>query len=183
MSSRWRRIIWGVVVLVMLLPGNHPAPGVAQEKSTPPGQPSTGNLDAGAIFLRDATAGHVILELSVPDFQMEEVQADGQQYVILSAPGLDDAAAPGQPRLPQAGALIGLPPSGDWWWKSNASSSHCLGASHLPLPSHSLPLGLGRSPHCQPPPGRQTRPPMALTPSIHHHRSRLERLCCSAISG
>ena len=68
----------------------------------------------GGIVVQESTPERLVLELRTADLQMEEVELDGQRYVVLAAPGLDDAAGPGEPRLPQAGALIGLPPSGNW---------------------------------------------------------------------
>lgn len=70
--------------------------------------------DRARIRLLASTANHVVLELDVAEFETKPVKIDGQEFVLLSAPGLDDSALPGHPRLPQTGAFIGLPPTGDW---------------------------------------------------------------------
>jgi hypothetical protein len=63
----------------------------------------------------DSTPGRLLLELSVPDYTMEQIEIGAERYLSVTAGGLSEGtAAPGQPSLPELSLLVGLPPAGDW---------------------------------------------------------------------
>jgi len=61
-----------------------------------------------------STAEQVIVELRFPPVQIGTVETEGKKRARLTLPGVESAAAPGQPLLPHLGFLIGLPPRGRW---------------------------------------------------------------------
>ena len=51
----------------------------------------------------------IVLELTVPEFTVETAGADGQPCQVLKVPGFAENDEPGRPRLPQRGAMLGVP--------------------------------------------------------------------------
>jgi len=56
-----------------------------------------------------ASAEGMLLELTVPEFEVETASAAGQPCQVLTVPGFTENADPGRPRLPQRGAMLGVP--------------------------------------------------------------------------
>jgi hypothetical protein len=109
-TNQRRRARWATLALVLVLLGGVPSSGKANpHPDSSAAAPARSPLP---LRLQASAETHAILELDIPTFELQEVQLDGKPYVALSVPGLEDAAAPGQPRLPLVGALLGLPPSG-----------------------------------------------------------------------
>jgi hypothetical protein len=143
MISGFRRSVWTVFAVVLLLSGGLPATVVALGETPQRGEQLAAGFERGtgvqqrgaAVELQAATAERVILELDVPDFVTEEVRLGGQQYVVLSAPGLGDAAIAGQPRLPQTGVLVGLPPKGGWSLRVLETERRLVKLSHRVAPA------------------------------------------------
>lgn len=93
---------------------------VAQARQVSAPQASRGAIQLGAeqfpplkpvddLVLLSAGAEGVVLELSVPEFEVETASANEQPCQLLQVPGFAENAAPGQPRLPVRGAMLGIP--------------------------------------------------------------------------
>ena len=85
------------------------AAGTAAPSNT---QAQLQQIEVANLLVNDSTTGHLLLELRTPHVSVETTVLDGKSYVTLSAPGLDDEMAPGQPQLPYTSVLVGLPPTG-----------------------------------------------------------------------
>ncbi len=99
-------LLIGIALVILIA---HPAAGQGQGWGSPAGQ---GAREEARLELLVSTAEYAILALDLGAVELETIEEDGRQYVVLTAPGLDDAAMPGYPRLPQMGVLLGLPPGG-----------------------------------------------------------------------
>ncbi|HSJ58530.1 MAG TPA: C25 family peptidase propeptide domain-containing protein, partial [Anaerolineae bacterium] len=105
------RAICCVVVLALLLGTGG---GVSRAVAQAPAATIEEASPLAGVTLSLSTAQRLVLELTTPSFELDDAWIQGRQHVTVSAPGLDDAAPPGTPRLPSTGVLVGLPPSGDW---------------------------------------------------------------------
>jgi hypothetical protein len=84
-----------------------------------------------------------LLELSVPDFALEQMEIGEEWYLSLTAGGLaEGSAAPGQPSLPELGLLVGLPPTGDWSLRVVTAEGKTLPLDH-PIAPTVAPARLG----------------------------------------
>ena len=91
----------------------------------------------------DSTPGRLLLELSVPDFTLEQMEIGAERYLSLTAGGLSEgSAAPGQPSLPELGLLVGLPPTGDWSLRVVTAEGKTLPLDH-PIAPTVAPARLG----------------------------------------
>ena len=91
----------------------------------------------------DSTPGRLLLELSVPDFTLEQMEIGAERYLSLTASGLSEGrGAPGQPSLPELGLLVGLPPTGDWSLQVMAAEGETLPLDH-PIAPTVAPARLG----------------------------------------
>ncbi len=52
----------------------------------------------------------LVLELATPDFKIERGESDNGPCDLVSVVGYGESGAPGWPRLPATGALVGIPP-------------------------------------------------------------------------
>jgi hypothetical protein len=64
--------------------------------------------------LLKSDAESVIVELSTPDFQVEESVVNGTVYHLVDVPGCGQTDEVGKPQLPVRGALLGIPASADY---------------------------------------------------------------------
>ncbi|MBN1658873.1 MAG: hypothetical protein JXA93_10750 [Anaerolineae bacterium] len=87
------------------------------------------------VTLSLSSAQRVVVALTTPTFEIENVWIDGRPYAAVSAPGLDDASPPGRPCLPSTGVLVGLPQAGEWSVRVVAEESERLPLSHPLLPA------------------------------------------------
>jgi len=55
----------------------------------------------------------IVVELHTPAYTLTPVDATTGSQLLLEAPGLPTSAEPGRPRLPVAGALLGIPPDAE----------------------------------------------------------------------
>jgi len=95
------------------------------------------------LSLLDSTPGRLLLELSVPDFTLEQMEIGAERYLSLTASGLSEGrGAPGQPSLPELGLLVGLPPTGDWSLQVMAVEGETLPLDH-PIAPAVAPARLG----------------------------------------
>ena len=62
----------------------------------------------GVRILQSDTGG-IVLELQVPLYTVQIVEADGDIYQHLSIEGYGLGGGPGEPELPQRGLLLGIP--------------------------------------------------------------------------
>lgn len=76
--------------------------------------PTTAHAEAaeGPTRLLHADAVGVEVSFELPDYALREVSAAGRDWLRVAAPGLDTLARPGEPDLPGAAVLVGLPASG-----------------------------------------------------------------------
>jgi len=58
-----------------------------------------------------STPEAIVLEFTLPDYVLCKVETGGRTFVEIDVTDLPAGADPGNPQLPQKGALIGLPPS------------------------------------------------------------------------
>ncbi len=112
----FRRKSWAgvgaVCVSFLLLSSLLTAKGAAGTATPYTTQAQLQRSDDVQFLVNDSTIDHLLLELQTPQLEVDEIVLDGQSYVTLSAPGLDDEMPPGQPQLPHTSVLVGLPPTG-----------------------------------------------------------------------
>ncbi|MFZ5919255.1 MAG: C25 family cysteine peptidase [Chloroflexota bacterium] len=79
---------------------------------TPSAQADVSHANAGTppIRLLSSSSDAAVLAFELPTFSLTETSLDGETCIRVQAAGLGAGAAPGEPELPQAGALLGLPP-------------------------------------------------------------------------
>jgi len=93
-----RRYLIGLLAAILLVwNNNQPAPRAAQEPTS------------SRLRVLSSTQREIVLELTVPDFQVENVAVDGQTYQRLIVPGTVQTDTPGQPQIPTRGTWLGLP--------------------------------------------------------------------------
>jgi len=110
------------------------------------------------LSLLDSTPGRLLLELSVPDFALDQIKVGEEQYLSLTAGGLSATGVPGEPSLPELGLLVGLPPTGGWSVRVVAADGKTLPLD-LPLAPTLAPVRLGSEPDpYHPLPGLPSQP-------------------------
>jgi hypothetical protein len=170
---RKRSFGWNVVVLVLWLAGPlsavGPAAGVSAQQDGAAG--AGGTRQANGLQAEILASDRMRLELRVPDFHLDEVEIGGRQYLALSVPGLDSSAAPGQPALPHAAALIGLPPAGGWSARIVESDRQVLPLAYplapapAPLVAYDSSGGMAIPPHRPPAAGESTAAADGFSPT------------------
>ncbi|MFQ5610871.1 MAG: C25 family cysteine peptidase [Anaerolineae bacterium] len=96
MKSKYRWAALAAMALLLLGSLSRP-PAIAQGPA------------ASRLNLWSTSDRAIVLELAVPDFQIETVAIAGQTYHRLRIPGLAQTGQTGRPQLPTRGALVGLP--------------------------------------------------------------------------
>ena len=94
------------------------------------------------LSLLDSTSGRLLLELSVPDFTLEQIEIGEEQYLSLTAGGLSATGVPGELSIPELGLLVGLPPTGGWSVQVVAAEGKTIPLD-LPLAPTLAPVRLG----------------------------------------
>ncbi len=88
-----------------------------------------------ALHIVRSDASGLVLELSTPQYTLTPIQVDGQSYENLSVAGLDFTDQAGQPQLPVADAVIGVPPDADVTLRVVADDSELLPGKHALVPA------------------------------------------------
>ena len=104
MRSRFKRIVLlSMIVLVVLVPS------VSAAEAPVPG-PSGGQ----DVRVQPEVSG-VTIDLTLPDYKIEDVVRDGVTYqqIAVDADGWAQAGQPGAPQLPERGMMVAVPPTGD----------------------------------------------------------------------
>ncbi|HZY42979.1 MAG TPA: C25 family peptidase propeptide domain-containing protein, partial [Anaerolineae bacterium] len=91
---------------------------------------------SGLRVLRSDASG-VLLELATPDYALVPIQADGHAFESLSVVGLNLTAEAGQPQLPMASALLGVPPDATVTVRVMADDGQLLSGRHDLIPAAS----------------------------------------------
>jgi hypothetical protein len=101
------------------------------------------------IQLIEATQETVLVEFTLPEYDLQAVHVDDRAFTRILAPGLSISARPGTPQLPQDGALIGLPPQGTASLHVIASEQTTISLTHpiypAPVPRDVEEMGLSSS--------------------------------------
>ena len=74
------------------------------------GVPAAQAVQGPGLQLSDEDSQGLTLELTTPDFRIEQGQADGQACQIIRIDGYGSTDTPGYPELPIRGLLCGIPP-------------------------------------------------------------------------
>jgi hypothetical protein len=117
MHKRQLWLVWALIaVLVAFVPGAPLASAGwnASRLSDAFGLLGEGEGTGAELTVLSSTFDQLVLELTVRSFQLVETEIYGERHVVPSVAGLDIASKAGEPSLPRATALIGLPPSGEW---------------------------------------------------------------------
>jgi len=117
-------LVWAMALVAALVPAPHTTYAV----TTP----------AHLQLLHSDETG-IVLELYTPAFALTPI--DEGSHLLLEAPGLPTSAALGQPRLPIAGALLGIPPDAEVMLDILADDVDMM-LLPVPLARASLPLPL-----------------------------------------
>ena len=72
----------------------------------------SGRTQASPVRLVESGPGHLLIEATFRGERFQSLDGAPEGYVLLTAPGCGHSREPGAPMLPQAGALLGLPPEG-----------------------------------------------------------------------
>jgi hypothetical protein len=91
----------------------------------------------GPIRLVQADSTGVEVQLDLPDYVLREVTAAGREWLRIEAPGLDTLALPGEPDLPGAAVLVGLPAEGTprLTWSTGGTAQLAAPQPVIPLAS------------------------------------------------
>ena len=90
----------------------------------------------GLRVLRSAATG-ALLELTTPDYALSPIQSEGRAFESLSVVGLNFTAEAGQPQLPMASALLGVPPEAKVTVRVIAADGQLLPGRHDLIPAAS----------------------------------------------
>ncbi len=105
-------------------------------ESSAPSIRSSGAITAAVRIVRSDTSG-LVLELSTPQYTFSPIRVNNQPYESLSVPGLDFTDQAGQPQLPVANAMIGVPPDADITVRIVTDDSELLPGKHALAPAWS----------------------------------------------
>ena len=72
-----------------------------------------GEFDIENPRLLESNSERVVLELTLPDYQIENKIYDNQECQLIGVDGFGETGKPGWPRLPVKGSLLGIPLDGD----------------------------------------------------------------------
>jgi hypothetical protein len=75
--------------------------------------PAQAQSGGGSLKIIESDQGHLLLELSLPPFDLETVVHDGVSYQRLEVPGWSSWGEPGYPQLPMLSVPLGLPWPGE----------------------------------------------------------------------
>ena len=100
-SRRRARLLRGLVV----------AGAVLGALMLPP-RPAETHAAFSGVHVLNSTRQAVVIEYISPLLSLARMDADGQDYVEVRAGDLPLCGQPGEPQLPCAGTLLGLPPTG-----------------------------------------------------------------------
>ena len=80
----------------------------------PPSRPCRASRGGGTCAFSRKLAG-VTIDLTLPDYKIEDVVRDGVTYqqIAVDADGWAQAGQPGAPQLPERGMMVAVPPTGD----------------------------------------------------------------------
>ena len=98
MAEMRSKFLWGIFVTILLVGGSGVSSLVMAQ--TP---------DNGGLKLLTSNDQEIVLELSVPDFQVETIAYGGQSYQRLLIPEMAQTHSPGDPQVPIRGVFLGVP--------------------------------------------------------------------------
>jgi hypothetical protein len=75
--------------------------------------PAQGQSSDGALEILEADEEHLLLELTLPSFDLQTITHDGVSYQRLQVPGWGSWGQPGYPQLPSYSVPLGLPWPGE----------------------------------------------------------------------
>ena len=136
------RVIFAVgmaaLAMMIVLPSMPNVSGVAasslEVESSAPSIRSSEAVTAAVRVVRSDASG-LLLELSTPQYALTPIQVGRQPYESLSVAGLDFTDQAGQPQLPVANAMIGVPPDADITVRVVADDRELLSGKHVLAPT------------------------------------------------
>ncbi len=99
-----KRAITSALLILIILCVRHPAlrPTLAQSP---------------AVRLLSSDDESLIIAVTLPDVTLRDVVIQGEKFTKIEVAGWDATRSPGEPQLPQIGALLGLPPDSAPTWR------------------------------------------------------------------
>ncbi len=121
----WR--IFKVVFIVALLLGMA-FPGQADFSAE-------GRAQEPEIRIISSSPERIVIEMSVPDYQIEQVMIDNHVYDRVVVPGYSQSDEVGKPQVPVLGTLLGIPPMGEFSLEILSVESKMLKGSYELVPA------------------------------------------------
>ena len=87
------------------------------------------------IRIISSSSEQIVIEVSVPDYQIKQVVIDDQTYDRVYVPGHSQTTEVGKPQVPVIGTLLGIPLTGDFSLEILSIESEVLKGRYMLAPA------------------------------------------------